>query len=95
MDGIGRYVGVSQFERNRDDNQVVNMVQVPTDIFLGDVGLYIVDDQVPGCPILDLGADVWREVELAVVPQYLRLGIVSVALFILSGFKVLTRFPPT
>ena len=73
MDGIGRYVGVSQLKRHRDDDQVVNMVQVPTDVFLGDVGLYIVDDQVSGRSILDLGADVWGQVELAVIPQYLRL----------------------
>lgn len=60
-------------ELDRNDNEVMDMVKVPSNQLFGDIWMHVVDDQDPGSPSVDLGPDIGRKIELTVTPRHVHL----------------------
>ena len=79
MDGVGGDVYIAIFEFDVNDNEVMDMIHVIPNALFGELSSRTTNDQIPCCADGDLVRNMRRKVELAVIPAYFNLSIVSPA----------------
>lgn len=62
-------------EFDGDDDEVMDMLEVPSNRLLRDVRAHIVDDQDPGSPSIDFGPNIRRKIELTIAPRSIYLQV--------------------
>jgi hypothetical protein len=77
VDGIGRDVGIVVLELNVDHDEIVDVIQVVSNLVGCELSGSTVDDKVSAGPASDLVGHMWRHVELPIVPAKLDLLLLA------------------
>jgi hypothetical protein len=77
VDGIGRNVGIVIFELDVYYDEVVDVIQVVSNLVGRQFSGSTVDDEISASSTSDLVGHMWRHVELPIVPA--KLELVSLA----------------
>ena len=93
MDRIGGYVGILASEGHFNNDKIVDVFQIITNLFLCMFGAAIVDDQISGSSNRDLVCNMTRQDELAIVPSNFDLFEVNIPYAVGKPVKYIPSFP--
>jgi hypothetical protein len=77
VDGIGRYIRIAALEVDIDYNQVVDVIQVVSDLIRGNLSCHASHDEIARRSIGDLVAYMWWYMELPVRPTEFELTLLA------------------
>lgn len=91
MDGICLDVAAAAHEVDLDHHQVVNVVKILTNAFFREPRIATAKNEVARGSNTDLAGYMARQDELAIVPPYIDLIVVSVTSYVIQGLLAITK----